>query len=237
MIQEERRGDFSWPTEVTRFEQAQGGDADSLNELMQQHERLVHWVVHRQWLLTLPYEEAVQAGRRGLYRAILGYDPKRGVRFATYACQAIMKYVWKAVKSERRRIAREVPLGILVLYYDQPGVDPALLRDRRDIRESLMALVKRLPKRLGTIIHTYYGLKGDEPQTMQVIGERLGVTRERVRQLRNDALLWLRQPAHSQELRSLLARHDQQQYELADQLAQAWLRKRGGRRERRKTHP
>jgi hypothetical protein len=40
--------------------------------------------------------------------------------------------------------------------------------------------------------------------------------------------VWLCQPAHSQELRSLLARHEQQQYELADQLAQAWLRRRGG---------
>lgn len=233
MIQKERRGDFSWPTEVTRFEQAQGGNADSLNELMQQHERLVHWVVHRQWLLSLPYEDAVQAGRRGLYRAILGYDPERGVRFATYACKAIMKYVWKAVKGERLRKEREVPLGVLVLYYDQPGVDPAKLRDGWENCESLMALVERLPKRLEMVIHAYYGLKGDEPKTLQAIGDQLGVTRERVRQLRNDALLWLRQPAHSQELRSLLARHSQEQYELADQLAQAWLRRRGGRHERR----
>ena len=52
---------------------------------------------------------------------------------------------------------------------------------------------------------------------------------ERIRQLQSEALVWLRQPAHSQELRSLLARHTQAQYELADQLAQAWLRKRGGR--------
>ncbi len=79
------------------------------------------------------------------------------------------------------------------------------------------------------VITAYYGLEGEEPQTLQAIGDRMGLTRERVRQLRNEGLVWLRQPAHSQELRSLLKRHNQQQYELADELAQAFLRRRGGR--------
>jgi len=229
MIVEKERGDFSWRTEATLYEQAQAGCAASLNELMQRHERLVHFVVQRQWLFTLPYEEAVQAGRRGLWRAILGYDPGRGRTFATYAYPAIMKYVWAAVKSEQQRLRREVPLASLVVYFYQPAADPAGLRDQQEIRRSLRALVKRLPKRLRLVISAYYGLQGPTPQTLQAIGDQLGLTRERVRQLRNEALVWLRQPAHSQELRSLLARHNQPQYELADELAQAWLKHRGGR--------
>lgn len=233
MFLEEERGDSSWRTEATLFEQAQAGCTASLNELMQRHEGLVHLVVQRQWLLTLPYEDAVQAGRRGLWRAILGYDPGRGASFATYAYTAIMKYVWAAVKSERRRLRREVPLASRVVYFYQPGADPAWLRDQQEIRWSLLALVKRLPGRLRRVITAYYGLEGQAPQTLQAIGDQFGLTRERVRQLRNEALVWLRQPAHSQELRSLLARHNQEQYELADQLAQAWLKRRGGRHGRR----
>jgi RNA polymerase sigma factor (sigma-70 family) len=229
MIVEKTRGDFSWQTEATLIEQAQAGCAASLNELMQRHERLVHFVVQRQWLFTLPYEEAVQAGRRGLWRAILGYDPGRGSAFATYAYVAIMKYVWAAVKSEQQRLRREVPLASLVVYFYQPAADPAGLRDQQEIRRSLRALVKRLPKRLRLVIRAYYGLQGASPQTLQAIGDQLGLTRERVRQLRDEALVWLRQPAHSQELRSLLARHNQPQYQLADELAQAWLKRRGGR--------
>ena len=215
--------------ETTLFAQAQAGCSESINELMQRHERIVHWVVRRQWLLTLPYEEALQAGRYGLWRAILGYDPGRGNAFSTYAYQAIMKHVWAAVKSEQRRLRREVPAGILVLFCYQPGCDPAGLRDQQEITESLLELVRRLPKRLRLVIRAYYGLKGKEPQTLQAMGEQLGVSGERVRQLRNEALVWLRQPAHSQALRSLLARHNQAQYELADRLAQAWLKQRGGR--------
>jgi DNA-directed RNA polymerase sigma subunit (sigma70/sigma32) len=117
----------------------------------------------------------------------------------------------------------------LVVYWYQTGSDPAWLRDQQEIGESLLELVKRLPKRLRWVITAYYGLKGKEPQTLQAVGEQLALSGERVRQLRNEALVWLRQPAHSQALRSLLARHNQPQYELADRLAQAWLTRRGGR--------
>jgi DNA-directed RNA polymerase sigma subunit (sigma70/sigma32) len=117
----------------------------------------------------------------------------------------------------------------LVVYCYRTGADPAWLRDQQEIGESLLRLVKRLPKRLRFVIVVYYGLGGKAPQSLQAIGNQLGLSRERVRQLRNEALVWLRQPAHSQELRSLLARHNQAQYELADRLAQAWLKRRGGR--------
>jgi RNA polymerase sigma factor (sigma-70 family) len=229
MDQGERRGGSSWQTEATLFEQAQGGCSESVNELMERHEGLVHLVVQRQWLLTLPYEEALQAGRRGLWRAILGYDPGRGTTFSTYAYKAIMKYVWAAVKGERRRLRREVPVGVLMVYCYETGPDPAWLRDEQEIGESLLDLVKRLPKRLRRVIAAYFGLQGKEAQSLQAIGEQLGLSGEWVRQVRNEALVWLRQPAHSQALRSLLARHTQPQYELADRLAQAWLKGRGGR--------
>jgi hypothetical protein len=140
-----------------------------------------------------------------------------------------MRYVWQAVKAEGRRLQREVPLAILVRYYYRRGDDPAGMRAQGEIVESLLALVKRLPRRLGFVIRCYYGLQGKEPQTLQAIGDQLGLSLERVRQLREEALVWLRQPAHSQELRSLLARHNVRQYQLADELAQAWLKRRGGR--------
>jgi RNA polymerase sigma factor (sigma-70 family) len=200
---------------------------------MVRHEGLVHWVVRRQGLCGLAYEEAVQAGRHGLWRAILGYDTQRGVPFASYAWIAIMKYVWAAVQSYGVRLRREVPRGVLVLYCYRVGPDPAGLRDWEEVRQCLERLLVRLPKRLRYVIQAYYGLGGKEAHTLQAIGDELGLTRERVRQLRNEGLAWLRQPAHSQELRSLLAWHTREQYELADQLTQAWLRQRGGRNGRR----
>jgi RNA polymerase sigma factor (sigma-70 family) len=227
------RGDPRRLPEITLIMQAQSGCSESLNEVMEQHEGLVRWVVQRQWLLTLSYEDALQAGRQGLWHAILRYDPGRGASFVTYACKVIMIEVWVAVKCERRRLGREIPLPILVLYYYQSGPNPAQLSEQQEVSQELLALVDRLPERSARIITAYYGLRGQEAQTLQAIGNQLGLTKERIRQLRNAALVWLRQPAHSQELRSLLARHNQQQYEWADQVAQAWLKRRGGRHGRR----
>jgi hypothetical protein len=82
---------------------------------------------------------------------------------------------------------------------------------------------------LRVVIVARYGLGGEQMRTLKQMGEQLGVSGERVRQMQLEALVWLRQPAHSQELRSLLARHTQAQYELADELAAAWLKQQGGR--------
>ena len=228
MISEKESG-FSKQAEATLIKQAQAGSQESLNLLLLRHEQLVHWVVQRQWVCTLPYVAAVQEGRRGLWHAILGFDPERGSRFSTYAYQAIMKYVWAGVKGEIRRIRREIPTEVLGLYFYENSPDPARLRDWEDVRQCLSALVKRLPKQQAQIIQMHYGLDGYVPHSQLEIANLFGVTKQRISQMEIAALVWLRQPAHSQELRSLLARHDQAQYELADRLAQEWLRRRGGR--------
>ena len=136
MISEEESG-FGQPTEATLIKQAQAGCQESLNLLLLRHEGLVHLVVQRQWLCTLPYDQAIQDGRHGLWRAILGFDLERKNRFSTYAYAAIMKYVWAAVKAERRRLRREVPLGspggVLVSDRGGPGLAEGAGRDRPEL--------------------------------------------------------------------------------------------------------
>jgi RNA polymerase sigma factor (sigma-70 family) len=231
MILEKKSG-FSCQAEVTLYQQAQAGCSESLNELMKRHEGLVHWVVQRQWLLSLPYEDALQAGRQGLWRAILGYDPGRGTTIGTYAYQAIMKHVWAAVKGEQRRLGKEIPLGVLVVCCYQEGPDPARLGEWEEVSQSVLGLVGRLPAGQAEVIRRRYGLEGGMAQTQAEIAKQFGVSQQWISQLESAALVWLRQPAHSQALRSLLRRHNQAQYELADRQAQVWLRQRGGRHER-----
>jgi RNA polymerase sigma factor (sigma-70 family) len=233
MILTKEAGGFSWQTEATHYEQAQAGCKESLNGLLAQHEGLVRYAVNRQELYGLSYEEALQAGRWGLWRAIMGYDVQRGTRFSTYAYIAIIRHVWGAVRGHLRRQGKRVPRPVLRLYYYELGADPAQLQDWEDVRQSLWALVSRLPQPQAEVIRWHYGLESHLPQTQAEIGAQRGVSQQRIAQVETQALTWLRQPAHSQELRSLLARHSQQQYELADQLAQAWLRQRGGRHGRR----
>jgi RNA polymerase sigma factor (sigma-70 family) len=219
-------GGLSLSTETPLFEQAQAGSHLSLNRLMRRHDGLVQAVVRQQFLGSLPFDEALQAGRIGLWRAILGYDPYRGFAFSTYAWPAIMRHVWRAVKEHARTEAKPC-LGLSPS--DALAHDPAALAEVMALQHVLHRLVCRLPQPLPQVIVAYYGLDGQAPASYRQLGARLGLSHERIHQLHTEALVWLRHPAHSQALRTLLQRHTLADYEAADALAQRWLRKRAGR--------
>jgi RNA polymerase sigma factor (sigma-70 family) len=169
----------------------------------------------------------VHAGRIGLWRAILGYDPQRGYAFSTYAYPAIARHIWQAVK---RTECDEMSLRSWPSDPTTDETDPVAIWEACQVRVALYELVGRLPERLQTIIIARYGLGGKSPATYREIGVELGLTGERVRQLHTEALVWLRHPGHSQCLRSLLGLHTLAEYEKSEALAQRWLRWRGGHR-------
>jgi RNA polymerase sigma factor (sigma-70 family) len=214
------------PDEATLFQQAQAGCPSCLNALMTRHEGLVQAVVRQQVLGALPFAEALQAARLGLWRAIRGFDPARGWAFSTYAWPCMMHHIWQAVKSHAR--ARRPPP--VAARPRAEAADPAGRWEAAQVRQALGRLVARLPARLRYVIVAHYGLTGRPPQSYAQIGRALGLCRERVRQLHTEALVWLRQPARSQELRSLLDCHTRADYQWAETQAQRWLRRRGGRR-------
>jgi len=217
------------PPEARLFEQAQNGCGESLELLMARHEPLVVYATSRQNLGQLPFEEAVQAGRIGLWKAILGFDPQRGCQFSTYAYPAIVHCIWQAVKIQCRQSLNAHAVREWVLFFPVWEAGPAQRQAEREERACLQDMVRRLPPRLGRIIRSRYALEGQSWLTLAAIGQEMGLTRERIRQLQVEALVRLCHPAFSQELRTLLQRHSQQEYEWAEELAQAWLRRRGGR--------
>ena len=215
--------------EATFFAEAQAGCQSNLNWLMSRHDGLVQAVVRRQVLGDLPFVEALQAGRIGLWRAILGYDPRRGTTFSTYAWPSIMRHIWRAVKQKGREDGRFQP-GAAVHAEENRETDPGLVWEGRELHASLHSLVERLPDdRLRCIVLARYGLAGDPPANYRQIGTALGLSGERVRQLHKQALVWLRHPAHSYRLRSMVDRHRECDYQDSDRQAQVWLRQRAGR--------
>jgi RNA polymerase sigma factor (sigma-70 family) len=216
------------PAEVVLFRQAQTGSNESLNALMETHDGLVHAVVRRQVLGDLPYAEALQAGRIGLWRAIMRFDPGRGHAFSTYAWPSIVHHVWRAVKVHTRA-SREEPVEAYSQWRRRARIDPAALEVAWSVHDTLHALVTGLPERLQQLIVARYGLDGQGGHSYREIGRQLGVSGERARQLHTEALVWLRHPAHSQHLRSLLGHHSLADYQWAEAEAQRWLRRRGGR--------
>ena len=194
-------------------------------EAMERHTKLIHAFIQRQGGGNLPYEEALQAGRIGLWRAIKGYDPSRGFAFSTYAWVAIQRAIHQAVKAERPPPTSSVEAlkeQGYTLELDEE-IDQAL------ITEALYDLVGHLSPCLRRIIEGRYGLAAREICGLKELGAELGLSAERVRQLQQEALAWLRHPAHSVRLRSLMDRNSAQDYRDALSQNAAWRRQQRGR--------
>ena len=84
---------------------------------------------------------------------------------------------------------------------DQASADMELLHD--SVRKVLQGLLRDLGDREAGILNRYYGLDGEEALTLEQIGAGLGLTRERVRQLKERALERLRHPARASALLAL----------------------------------
>ena len=232
------KGGSSPHAEATLYRTAQAGCPESLDRLLRQHEGLVRQIVARQQLCGLPFEEALQAGRIGLWRAIEGYDPQRGTRFSTYAYPAIIRQVWDAVRRECAWERRQVPEALLGVYFETSSADDRQKAEWEAVEASLRGMVADLPERQREVIRRHYGLEGQticgttaKRETLAEIGGEWHVSRQRVYQIEEAALIRLRQPGPSQKLRSLLERHSQGEYEWVERVTQAYLRRRGGRRE------
>jgi RNA polymerase primary sigma factor/RNA polymerase nonessential primary-like sigma factor len=72
--------------------------------------------------------------------------------------------------------------------------------EQRELARELRSLVDRLPDREAIIITLRYGLSDGQRHSYQEIGDRIGLTRERVRQLERQALGSLRRPERIQPL-------------------------------------
>ena len=189
------------------YVQAQNGDRQSLEELMRMHEGLVHHMVRQQWRGRLSYEQAVHAGRVGLWHAILGFDPGRGYAFSTYAGLSIARQVWRAV----RRAERE-PESPLVPVRLRPSAAPRAAVQAGEVQAALYALVGRLPALQRWVVCTYYGLDGRGGCTLAELGRQRGCSRQAIHYHLTKALIALRHPALSAPLRALLDRNSRTAY-------------------------
>jgi RNA polymerase primary sigma factor len=68
-------------------------------------------------------------------------------------------------------------------------------------REDIELALSSLPERDRRVIELRYGLRGDQPQTLEEVGRAFGVTRERIRQIENNTLKRLETLPEAQSLR------------------------------------
>ena len=117
-------------------------------------------------------------------------------------------------KDERHTIVKEpisleLPIGdddsvLSDFVEDRSAESPYELVETEEKAERVEEILGELSPKEKTIFRMRFGLDGEDPMTLEVVGQRFGVTRERIRQIEARALRRLRNPARARRLRELI---------------------------------
>jgi RNA polymerase primary sigma factor len=155
---------------------------------------LVLAMAKRTRMSEVDFADLVSEGNMALLRAVDKFDAGRGYKFSTYACRAILKaFSRQGMKLSKYR--QRFPTDF----------DPKLERSNfletkragfeKDAAEEVKRIV--LEDRAGltdverTVIEHRFGLESgdnEKPMTLEQVGQIIGVTKERVRQIQNKAM-------------------------------------------------
>lgn len=189
------------------------GDARALEQLTKANLRFVVSLAHHYRGHGLDEDDLVSGGNIALMHAAAQFDGSRGLRFVVFAAPFIRQAMERAIeeqnvledtsrKATRRgertaprplSLDQSIPVGSnstftlhsIIEDANAIPIDGGL--DRGVVREQLLEGLACLDDRERRVILLLYGLDG-EACTMAVAGERMGLKRERVRQIRDKAL-------------------------------------------------
>jgi len=190
--------------EVALSRRAKKGDVQAREDLVRHNLPFVVAVAKKHMGRGGRLDDLIQEGNFGLLKAIEHFDPEKGNRFATYAVWWIRAYVTRYLKDNRsqvrggekeRAMMRDLSLDATIgdeegdvshldrLVGESEGPESEYIGEEhdREVRDALLAVKKRIGDLGWDILQER--LSQDEPKTLEEIGKRWGVSRERVRQV------------------------------------------------------
>jgi RNA polymerase primary sigma factor len=111
-----------------------------------------------------------------------------------------MMRIWQQPASLDRPVGVGGDTELRDLIEDEGSLAPDEVVERRTLRAELERVLESLTAREARILRLRFGLDGQRPHTLEEVGTKLGVSRERARQIEQEALRKLRHPRHSRDL-------------------------------------
>ena len=165
--------------------------------------RLVVSIAKKHAAQTDNFFELLSDGNMSLIRAVEKFDFSRGNKFSTYASWAIMKNFARSIPEEKHRRERYVT-GHEELFEAAPdnrSDEQEMVSSAEQAAHRVNRLLEYLDPRERQIIRMRAGLDNNsEGMTLEEIGQELGITKERVRQLNVRIMNKLRTIAREQHL-------------------------------------
>ena len=168
--------------------------------------RLVFSIVKKFVNLNNNFDDLLSDGIVALIRAVEKFDFDRGFRFSTYATQVIRRNAYRAVVLNQQERQKTVGgLQEMDLELTDEGRESAISEKRwHELRSRLSVMLDDLDRREKFIIRARFSLGAHRKvHTLQALANRLGVSKERVRQLERRALEKLRAMAGGANLAEL----------------------------------
>lgn len=196
---------LSLPTGKINSARVRVHDLDQIEELLDQAQAIKDLLVSCNMRLVVSiakkhagqgdnFFELLSDGNVSLLRAVEKFDYARGNKFSTYASWAIMKNFARSIPDEKHHRERYVT-GHEDVFDAAPDTrtdEKECLASAEQASHKVNRLLEYLDPRERQIIRMRAGLDNAEGMTLEMIGEQLGITKERVRQLNLRAMKKLR---------------------------------------------
>lgn len=161
------------------------------DRLVEANLRLVFSIVKKFVNPNNSFEDLLSDGIVGLMRAVEKFDFDRGFRFSTYATQVVRRNSYRAVvvkQQERQRVVgglQEMEIDVS----DETRTSAISEKRWNLLRGKLATMLDKLDRREKLIIRARFALGSHRRvRTLQSLADRLGVSKERVRQLEKRAM-------------------------------------------------
>jgi len=156
---------------------------------------LVLAMAKRTRMSEVDFADLVSEGNMALLRAVDKFDAGRGYKFSTYACRAILKaFSRQGMKLSKYR--QRFPTDFDPKLEKSNFLETKRFTFEKDAAEEVKRIVMENRAELTdverTVIEHRFGLEhktdDEKPMTLEQVGQIIGVTKERVRQIQNKAM-------------------------------------------------
>lgn len=118
--------------------------------------------------------------------------------------------IHKAEKVNLKPISLEAPVGTeddssrIEIIADETAKNPFVSAAQKNLRKIVTQILSELDPKEETVLRQRFGMSTNKTSTLEEVGEYIGVTRERIRQIEQKALNKLKHPTRARKLRSFL---------------------------------